>query len=73
MPKPNGSLTIDLSLNGVDEAVKKAERYVELLEEAKTLAQELSSINFEVEVAKNLQSKLIKYQKGGEKWEYLMG
>ena len=54
MPKPNGSLTINLSLNGVDEVVKKAERYVELLEEAKTLAQELSSVNFEVEVAKNL-------------------
>ena len=54
MPKPNGSLTINLSLNGVDEVVKKAERYVELLEEAKTLAQELPSINFEVGVAKNL-------------------
>ena len=48
MPKPNGSLTINLSLNGVDEAVKKAERYVELLEEAKILAQELSSIDFEI-------------------------
>lgn len=48
MPKPNGSLTINLSLNGVDEAVKKAERYVELLEEAKTLARELSSIDFEI-------------------------
>lgn len=54
MPKPNGSLTIDLSLNGVDEAVKKAERYVELLEEAKTIAHELSSIKFEVGIAKNI-------------------
>ena len=48
MPKPNGSLTINLSLNSVDEVVKKAERYIELLEEAKTLAQELSSIDFEI-------------------------
>ena len=54
MPKPNGSLTINLSLNGVDEAVKKAERYVELLEEAKTIAHELSSIKFEAGIAKNL-------------------
>ena len=59
MPKPNGSLTINLSLNSVDEAVKKAERYVELLEEAKTLAQELSSIDFEIATKIQLIHKML--------------
>lgn len=35
---------------GIDEATKKAERYVELLKEAKTLADELASKEFEIEI-----------------------
>lgn len=48
MSKTNESLMINLSLNGVDESVKKAERYVELLKEAKTIADELVSVEFGV-------------------------
>lgn len=39
---------INVKLTGVEEATEKAERYVELLKEAKTLADELASIEFEV-------------------------
>lgn len=39
---------INVKLTGVEEATEKAERYVELLKEAKTLADELASIEFEI-------------------------
>lgn len=39
---------INVKLIGVEEANEKAERYVELLKEAKTLADELASIEFEI-------------------------
>jgi hypothetical protein len=39
---------VPMKLSGVDEAVKKAERYVELLKEAKTLADELALVEFEI-------------------------
>ena len=39
---------INVKLTGVEEATAKAERYVELLKEAKTLADELASIEFEI-------------------------
>lgn len=39
---------INVKLTGVEEATEKAERYVELLKEAKTLADELASMEFEV-------------------------
>lgn len=39
---------INVKLDGVDEATAKAERYVELLKEAKTLADELASMEFDL-------------------------
>lgn len=39
---------LEVTITGIDEATKKAERYVELLKEAKTLAEELASVNFEI-------------------------
>lgn len=41
-------LVINAKLIGVEEATEKAERYVELLKESKTLADELASIEFEI-------------------------
>lgn len=39
---------VPVKFEGVDEAIKKAERYVELLKEAKTLADELALVDFEI-------------------------
>lgn len=44
----NQTVNIDVEIIGIDEATEKAERYVELLKEAKTLANELASVEFEV-------------------------
>lgn len=41
-------LTVKIELVGVEEATAKAERYVELLKEAKTLADELASMELEI-------------------------
>ncbi|EME3581513.1 hypothetical protein QL848_001766 [Enterococcus faecium] len=41
-------IQVHLEVIGIDEATKKAERYVELLKEAKTLADELASADFEI-------------------------
>lgn len=41
-------LTVKIELTNVEEAVAKAERYVELLKEAKTLADELASMELEI-------------------------
>lgn len=49
MPK-NQELQVHVEVNGIDEATKKAERYVEVLKEAKTLAGELASMHFEISV-----------------------
>ncbi|AQL54552.1 hypothetical protein CEF12_13770 [Enterococcus faecalis] len=48
MNKPE--IKVDVSIEGIDEATKKAERYVEVLKEAKTLAGELASMHFEISV-----------------------
>ncbi|MEB6043244.1 hypothetical protein MXE73_06890 [Enterococcus faecalis] len=48
MNKPE--IKVDVSIEGIDEATKKAERYVEVLKEAKTLAGELASMHFESSV-----------------------
>lgn len=48
MNKPE--IKVDVSNEGIDEATKKAERYVEVLKEAKTLAGELASMHFEISV-----------------------
>ena len=50
-------LTVKIELVGVEEAAAKAERYVELLKEAKTLADELASVNFEI----TSSSKLVRH------------
>ncbi|EFF36688.1 hypothetical protein EfmE980_2313, partial [Enterococcus faecium E980] len=41
---------ITVEIIGIDDATKKAERYIELLKEAKTLADELASKEFEIEI-----------------------
>lgn len=60
MERPKGRVTIDqkntktelitVEIIGIDDATKKAERYIELLKEAKTLADELASKEFEIEI-----------------------
>lgn len=42
------SVNIEVEVSGIDEATKKAERYVELLKEAKTLAAELASMELDI-------------------------
>ncbi|EKO5884836.1 hypothetical protein KJZ24_04480 [Enterococcus faecalis] len=46
----NQELQVHVEVNGIDDARKKAERYVEVLKEAKTLAGELASMHFEISV-----------------------
>lgn len=46
----NAKLILDVSVNNIDEYVNKANKYVELLKEAKTLAEELASVKFEIEL-----------------------
>lgn len=43
--------TINAELSGIDEATEKLERYVELLKEAKTLADELALVEFEIKTS----------------------
>lgn len=54
MEQSKGSLKISVKLEGIDESIKKAERYVELLEKAKTLADELASVEFEITSTQNI-------------------
>lgn len=44
------TVELSLDLKGVDEATEKAEKLVNVLKEAKTLADELASIEFDVDV-----------------------
>lgn len=41
-------LKVKVNVIGIEEATEKAEKYIELLKEAKTLAEELASIDFEI-------------------------
>lgn len=41
-------VTVNLEVIGIDEATEKAERLIEILKEAKTLADELASVNFDI-------------------------
>lgn len=43
-------ITLNVEVNNVDEEIKKAEKLIELLKEAKSLADDLASINFEINV-----------------------
>lgn len=51
-------LTVKTELVGVEEATAKAERYVELLKEAKTLADELASVEFEIDAKQVTDSSM---------------
>ncbi|HFK2761541.1 TPA: hypothetical protein ACGX4V_002025 [Enterococcus faecalis] len=42
------SLQINVEVKGIEEAIKKAERLIGLIKEAKTLADELASMEFEL-------------------------
>lgn len=42
---------VAINLSNIDEYLAKANKYVELLAEAKTLAEELASAKFEIEVS----------------------
>jgi len=41
-------VTLNVEVIGIDEATEKAERLIEILKEAKTLADELASVNFDI-------------------------
>ena len=41
-------LAVTVDIEGVDEAIRIVKRYVEILKEAKTLADELTSVDFEI-------------------------
>lgn len=43
-------IEVDVNIKDIDEAIKKAEKCVEVLREAKTLADELASMRFEISV-----------------------
>ena len=42
------NIFIPVTVEGLDDAINKAEKYIELLKEAKTLANELASIDFKI-------------------------
>lgn len=41
-------MELNLSINGIDEATEKVEKLVKTLKEAKTLADELASMKFDI-------------------------
>lgn len=42
------TVMIPITVVGLDDAIEKAERYIKLLKEAKTLADELALVDFEI-------------------------
>ncbi|MGM0183474.1 hypothetical protein IGK74_002440 [Enterococcus sp. AZ150] len=44
----NNILNIDVKINGIEEAIEKAEHYHEILQEAKKIAEELSNVEFKI-------------------------
>lgn len=44
----NETVNIDIQVQGIDESIKKLEKYISLIKEAKTLADELASVDFEI-------------------------
>ena len=42
-------ILIPVTVEGLEDAISKAEKYTKLLKEAKTLANELASIDFKIE------------------------
>lgn len=51
--KERQPVKVDIEVSGIEEATKKAERYVELLKEAKTLAEELASFRPELTLSED--------------------
>ncbi|NBI08361.1 helix-turn-helix domain-containing protein [Senegalia massiliensis] len=45
-------INVKVNIDNLDESIVKAKRYVELLKEAKTLAEELASVKFDVNIGK---------------------
>lgn len=50
MEKKTVKATLEIDVRNVDEYLEKANRYVDLLKEAKTLAEELASTKFEITI-----------------------
>lgn len=55
MDKPSGTssnqkITLNVEIKNINEETKKAEKLIELLNEAKSLADDLASIDFEIHV-----------------------
>ncbi|HBI1792652.1 TPA: hypothetical protein I0F94_RS02155 [Enterococcus faecalis] len=46
----NQNLTVNVEIKGIEEAQTKVNEYVETLEKAKTLADELASVEFYVDL-----------------------
>ena len=46
----NQKITLNVEIKNIDEETKKAEKLIELLKEAKSLADDLASIDFEIYV-----------------------
>ncbi|MEG1614394.1 MAG: hypothetical protein RR343_02795 [Oscillospiraceae bacterium] len=47
---PQNEITLNVKVGNMDVYINKAKQYVELLKEANTLAEELASVRFQVEV-----------------------
>lgn len=50
MENKKPELIAKVEIIGIEEAIKKAERLIELTKEAKTLADELASVEFDVDI-----------------------
>lgn len=50
----NKEITLNVSVSNLDLYIDKAKQYIELLKEAKSLAEELASVRFEIELNQNL-------------------
>lgn len=46
----NQKITLDVEIRNIDEEIKKAEKLIELLKEAKSLADDLALIDFKIHV-----------------------
>lgn len=51
----NNDVTLNIELTGVDENIEKAIKLVELLKEAKSLAEDLALIDFKINVSDECQ------------------
>ena len=51
----NNDVTLNIELTGVDENIEKATKLVELLKEAKSLAEDLALIDFKINVSDECQ------------------